>query len=64
MEEETQTCPRCGLRTVEHELEQHGVVMRFCDECYWGQAQGGSSPGPEGDAAPQTPGPRRGDHAA
>ena len=29
-------CERCGLREVRHELEQKGVIIRFCDECYWG----------------------------
>jgi len=35
----TQTaCERCGLRTVRKELERDGVVMRFCEECYYGEA--------------------------
>lgn len=32
-------CDRCGLRTVSRELEQRGVILRFCDECYWGEVQ-------------------------
>jgi hypothetical protein len=35
----TQTaCERCGLRAVRKELERDGVVMRFCAECYYGEA--------------------------
>ncbi len=30
-------CDRCGLREVRHELEKKGVIIRFCDECYWGE---------------------------
>jgi hypothetical protein len=30
-------CEKCGLREVRHELERHGVMIRFCDECYWGE---------------------------
>ena len=32
-------CDRCGLQAVRHELEQRGIMMRFCDECYWGEVQ-------------------------
>ena len=32
-------CERCGLREVRHELERRGVIIRFCDECYWGEAE-------------------------
>lgn len=42
-------CERCGLREVRHELEQKGVIIRFCDECYWGEI---SEPDPT--APPQT----------
>ncbi len=31
-------CERCGLREVRHELERRGIIIRFCDECYWGEA--------------------------
>jgi hypothetical protein len=30
-------CERCGLREVRHELERKGIVVHFCDECYWGE---------------------------
>jgi hypothetical protein len=30
-------CERCGLREVRHELERKGMIVRFCDECYWGE---------------------------
>jgi uncharacterized Zn finger protein len=30
-------CEKCGLREVRHELERKGVIMRFCEECYWGE---------------------------
>ena len=30
-------CERCGLREVRHELEKKGVIIRFCEECYWGE---------------------------
>ncbi|HEV2357317.1 MAG TPA: hypothetical protein VGZ23_06865 [bacterium] len=55
-------CDRCGLRTVRHELEQRGVVMHFCDECYWGEAQEiapAEVPGarPVEPAAPRSGGP-------
>jgi hypothetical protein len=32
-------CERCGLRSVRCELEQRGIVVRFCDDCYWGEIQ-------------------------
>ena len=31
------TCSRCGLRKATQELEQRGIVMRLCDDCYWGK---------------------------
>jgi hypothetical protein len=33
----TSACERCGLREVRHELEKKGIMIRFCDECYWGE---------------------------
>ncbi|MHB8731125.1 MAG: hypothetical protein ACYDAB_04980 [bacterium] len=30
-------CEKCGLREVRRELEKQGVVIKFCDECYWGE---------------------------
>jgi hypothetical protein len=32
-------CERCGLREVRHELVRRGIIVMFCDECYWGEAQ-------------------------
>jgi len=37
-------CERCGLRVVRRELERSGVIMRFCDECYWGEAESEGAP--------------------
>jgi hypothetical protein len=31
-------CEKCGLRTVRKELARDGIVMRFCEECYYGEA--------------------------
>lgn len=31
------TCSRCGLRKATQELERRGIVMRLCDDCYWGK---------------------------
>ena len=31
------TCGRCGLRRATKELEERGVQIRLCDDCYWGQ---------------------------
>jgi hypothetical protein len=38
MKQET-ACDRCGLRAVRHELERRGIMMRFCDLCYWGELE-------------------------
>jgi hypothetical protein len=32
-------CEKCGLRTVREELERNGIVLKFCDYCYWGEAE-------------------------
>ncbi len=32
-------CGRCGLRAVRRALEGEGEVARFCDFCYWGEAE-------------------------
>jgi hypothetical protein len=44
-------CEKCRLREVRHELERHGVVIKFCDECYWGEI---SEPESASAAPPQT----------
>jgi len=31
------TCGRCGLRRATKELEEQGIQIRLCDDCYWGQ---------------------------
>jgi len=38
----TDTCARCGLQRRTRELEQEGITLRLCDDCYWGRefAQG------------------------
>ncbi len=33
----TDSCHRCGLRRASRELEEKGVTVRLCDECYWGR---------------------------
>jgi hypothetical protein len=43
-------CERCGLREVSHELEKKGVIIRFCDECYWGEISE-----PDAEARAETP---------
>lgn len=43
-------CERCGLRAVRRELEKNGLVLRFCDYCYWGEVQAEDTP-----EAPQAP---------
>lgn len=34
---ETDTCARCGLRRATKALEERGVQIRLCDDCYWGR---------------------------
>jgi len=52
-------CERCGLREVRHELEQRGVIIRFCEECYWGEFQEPDRAEPQPDqpaaAGPSSP---------
>jgi hypothetical protein len=31
------TCNRCGLRRATQALEDQGIQIRLCDDCYWGQ---------------------------
>lgn len=38
-------CKRCGLKAVRHDLEQQGIVMHFCDDCYWGVPEEEASSG-------------------
>jgi hypothetical protein len=33
----TDTCNRCGLRRATRELEERGISLRLCDDCYWGR---------------------------
>jgi len=35
--EEYAACDKCGLKAVRYELERRGIVLRFCDTCYWGE---------------------------
>jgi hypothetical protein len=37
-------CDKCGLKAVRYELEQRGIVLRFCDMCYWGEVGTGERP--------------------
>jgi hypothetical protein len=54
-------CEQCGLREVRHELEKKGVIIRFCDECYWGEitdpTEGATATQPPA-AAPDQPTPK------
>ena len=36
--EDYAACEKCGLKAVRYELERCGIVLRFCDMCYWGEA--------------------------
>lgn len=31
------TCARCGLRRATRALEEKGIAVRLCDDCYWGK---------------------------
>ena len=42
--EEYAACAKCGLKAVRYELERRGVVLRFCDTCYWGEVSAGEHP--------------------
>lgn len=33
----TDTCGRCGLRRATRELEEKGIQIQLCDDCFWGQ---------------------------
>jgi hypothetical protein len=33
----TDTCAWCGLQRRTRELEQEGIILRLCDDCYWGR---------------------------
>lgn len=33
----TDTCERCGLRRLTRALEERGIQIRLCDDCYWGK---------------------------
>ncbi len=49
-------CERCGLRAVRHELEKEGIILRFCDDCYWGELEAEGKP--EVEARPEQGEPR------
>ena len=51
-------CERCGLREVRHALERRGIIVRFCDECYWGEAQQPDVVEPGEEQPPEQAGPR------
>jgi hypothetical protein len=36
-------CDKCGLKAVRYELERRGIIMRFCDMCYWGALEANES---------------------
>lgn len=37
IEQPTDTCARCGLRLATREMEEKGIVIDLCEECYWGK---------------------------
>lgn len=37
----TDTCARCGLKRVTRSLEEQGIAIRLCDDCYWGKELAG-----------------------
>jgi len=37
-------CDKCGLKSVHYELERRGIVLRFCDTCYWGEVGANERP--------------------
>lgn len=41
-------CEKCGLRAVRQELERNGIVLKFCDYCYWGEAAAEDSSAEQG----------------
>ncbi len=52
----TDTCSRCGLRRVTRALEEKGITIRLCDDCYWGQEVNATAAGEH--AASSRPNPR------
>ncbi len=32
-----ESCARCGLRRTTRALEEKGIFVRLCDDCYWGK---------------------------
>jgi hypothetical protein len=46
----TDTCARCGLRRVTRVLEERGITIRLCEDCYWGRED--LRPAPEKPARP------------
>lgn len=51
------TCSRCGIRRLTLELKQLGIVVRLCDDCYWGNES--QEPAQNERAADQDYGGRR-----
>jgi len=41
-------CEKCGLRAVRQDLERNGIVLKFCDYCYWGEAAAEDSSAEQG----------------
>lgn len=35
------TCARCGLKRLTRSLEDQGIAIRLCDDCYWGKEPAG-----------------------
>ncbi len=32
-----ESCARCGLKRATSALEEKGIFVRLCDDCYWGK---------------------------
>lgn len=45
------TCSRCGLRRATQALEDEGIKIPLCDDCYWGQE---TLPPVKSEGSPQT----------
>jgi len=33
----TDTCTRCGLKRLTRALDEQRIIIRLCDDCYWGK---------------------------
>jgi hypothetical protein len=45
-----ESCVRCGLKRATSALEEKGIFIRLCDDCYWGK----ESPAPPDEPVERT----------